>query len=82
MADVARTGEKKNQKNRKCRQMKKINNCEISEDFSGFWLHTQNPRRCPGFVVVVEKSFDENIDEVHRFETEMCLFPEENQQTN
>ena len=28
-------------------------NCEISEDVSGFGLHTQNPRRFSGFAVVV-----------------------------
>ena len=33
--------------------MKKMDKCEISEDFSGFCLHTQSPRRFPWFAVVV-----------------------------
>ena len=35
-------------------QMKK---CDIFEDFQCFWLHTQNLRRFPGFVVVVVTFF-------------------------
>ena len=34
--------------------MKKNEKCEISKYFLDFWLHTQNPRRFPGFVHVVE----------------------------
>ena len=48
--------------------------CEISEDFSGFWLHTQNPRRCPRFVVVVVTFFNEIID-VFRVFQECVFFP-------
>ena len=37
--------------------MKKKQKCEISQDFLGFWLHTQNPRRFAGFAVVVVVTF-------------------------
>ena len=42
-------------------------------------IHTQNPRRVPGFVVVVVKKFNEIIDDFHVF-SEMHLLPHENQQ--
>ena len=46
--------------------------------FQVFWSHTQNLRRFPGFVVVVEvKMFDEILD-VSFFFFLMCLFLEEN----
>ena len=37
------------------------------------WLHTQNSRRFPGFAVVVEKNFDENIDDFQLM-FENCVF--------
>ena len=37
--------------------------CEISEVFEVCWLHTQIPRRCPGFAVFVVKNFDEILDD-------------------
>ena len=43
------------------------------------WIHTQNPRRFPGFTVVVVTSFVKIIEYFHDFVSE-CLFPEENQQ--
>ena len=53
--------------------------CEISEDFSGFWLHTQNPQRFLGGAVVVVTFSDEILDDFHAF-FGMCLFRKENQQ--
>ena len=42
-------------------------------------LHTQNPRRFPGFTVVVVTLFVKILDDFHDFVSE-CVFPEENQQ--
>ena len=44
------------------------------------WIHTQNPRRFPGFTVVVVTFFVKILDDFHDFCFGMCLFPEENQQ--
>ena len=44
------------------------------------WIHTQNPRRFPGFTVVVVTFFVKILDGFHDFVFGMCLFPEENQQ--
>ena len=39
------------------------------------WLHTQNPRRFPGFTVVVVTLFVKILDDFHDFVFGMCLFP-------
>ena len=49
--------------------------CEISENFSGVWLHTQNPRRFAGFAVVVVTVFDEIRDDFHDFFWECMCSP-------
>ena len=44
------------------------------------WIHTQNPRRFPGFTVVVVTLFVKILDDFHDFVSECVFFPEENQQ--
>ena len=63
---------------KKMKKMQKKKN-EISEDLSVFWLHTQNPRRFPGFTVVVVTLFDEILDDFHDFLSECVSLPRENQ---
>ena len=54
-------------------------NCEISEDFQSFCLHTQNLVRFIMFAIVVVTFFDEILNDFHDFVFGMC-FPKENQQ--
>ena len=42
-----------------------------------FGFHTQNPRRFPGFAVVVVTLFVEIFDEFHDFVSECVSFPRE-----
>ena len=61
----------KNEKNeKKTKKMEK--NDEKRKKNEKNWIHTQNPRRFPGFTVVVVTFFVKILG--------MCLFPEENQQ--
>ena len=48
------------------------------EETEEIWFHTQNPRRFPGFTVVVVTSLHEIFDDFHDFSE--CVFPKENQQ--
>ena len=54
-------------KNEKAEKMKKENE-EI-------WIHTQNPRRFPGFTVVVLTVFIKILDDFHDFVSECVSFP-------
>ena len=62
-----RKNEKKNEKMKKNEKRKK--NEEI-------WIHTQNPRRFPGFTVVVVVTFFVKIlDDFHNLVSECVSFP-------
>ena len=39
------------------------------------WIHTQNPRRFPGFTVVVVTFFVKILDDLHDFVSECVSFP-------
>ena len=39
------------------------------------WIHTQNPRRFPGFTVVVVTCFVKILDDFHDFVSECVSFP-------
>ena len=39
------------------------------------WFHTQNPRRFPGFTVVVVTLFVKILDDFHDFVSECVSFP-------
>ena len=43
------------------------------------WIHTQNPRRFPGFTVVVVTSFLKILDDFHDFVSECVSFPRKKQ---
>ena len=69
---------KKNEKMKKIEKMEK--NDEKRKKNEKKWIHTQNPRRFPGFTVVVVTFFVKILDDFHDFVFGMCLFPKENQQ--
>ena len=78
MKKSKRKKEKEKMKKKKPKWRKILKYGEISEDFSCFWLHTQNPQRFPGFTDVVV-TFFEFLDDLHDCFGK-CLFPDENQQ--
>ena len=49
------------------------NEVEISEDFKGFLLHARNPRRFPGFAVVVVTFSCEILHDFHVFVRNVSL---------
>ena len=53
--------------------MKKNENAKCPKISQVFCLHTQNPRRFPGFAVVVVTFFDQIPDDFHDVHG-MCLF--------
>ena len=69
----------KNEKLKKKEEMKrrmkneKIQKNAKSQKISRFWLYTQNPRRFPGFTVVVVTFLVEILDDFHVFVSE-CVF--------
>ena len=61
------------------KKMKKEKNRNFERFLGSSRFHTQNPRRFPGFTVVVVTFFVKIIDDVCVF-FGMCLFPKENPQ--
>ena len=61
----------KNEKNEKKNEKKMVKN----ERKMKKWIHTQNPRRFPGFTVVVVTFFVKIIDDFHDFVSECVSFP-------
>ena len=71
---------KKNEKNEKNEKMKKKNekmkkNDEKRKKNEKKWIHTQNPRRFPGFTVVVVTFFVKILDDFHDCVSECVSFP-------
>ena len=58
----------------------KFKNVKPSNISQVLCLHTQTPRRFPGFAAVVVKNVDEILNDFHDLFFGMCVFPEENQQ--
>ena len=58
---------------KKTEKMKK--NDEKRKKNEEIWLHTQNPRRFPGFTVVVVTFFVKILDDFHDFVSECVSFP-------
>ena len=54
---------------------------KMKKENEEIWFHTENPRRLPGFTVVVVTFFVKILDDFHGFCFGMCLFPKENQQS-
>ena len=67
-------------KNEKKKNEKMEENDEKRKKNEKTWIHTQNPRRFPGFTVVVATFFRQNPRRFPWFCFGMCLFLEENQQ--
>ena len=69
---------------KKERKMKKNEKKEKKDEKSKkneeIWLHTQNPRRFPGFTVVVVTFFVKILNDFHDFVSECVSFSDENQQ--
>ena len=63
--------EQKKKENKMEKNDKKIENEEI-------WIQTQNPRRFPGFTVVVVTFFVKILDDFHDFVSECVSFPRKN----
>ena len=66
------------EKNEKSRKLKKNEKIKSAKSPKGFWLHTENPRRIPGFPLLL-LLFSMKYSTISMF-WGMCLFPEENQQ--
>ena len=69
---------KNNWKNEK-KEEKHENKNEKMKKNEEIWLHTQNPRRFPGFTVVVVSFFVEILDDFHEFVSENVFFDEKQQ---
>ena len=65
---------KKNEKMKKTRNKKKGKNMEKNNETrkknEEIWIHTQNPRRLPGFTVVVATFFVKILYDFHDFVSE------------
>ena len=64
----------KKEKNEKNEKMKKRKNEKMKKN-DEIWIHTQNPRRFPGFTVVVETFFFKILDDFHDFVSDCVSFP-------
>ena len=58
---------------KKMRKMEK--NVEKRKKNEEIWIHTQNPRRFPGFTVVVVVLFVKILNDFHDFVSECVSFP-------
>ena len=63
----------KNEKNEKTKKMEK--NDEKRKKNEKNWIQTQNPRRFPGFTIVVVTFFVKILDDFHDFVSEGVSFP-------
>ena len=60
-----------NENNEKKKKIRRMMNNEKMKNL----IHTQNPRRFPGFTVVVVTSFVKILDDFHDFVSECVSFP-------
>ena len=61
-------------KKKKKNEKKKKNNDEKRKKNEKTWIQTQNPRRFPGFTVVVVTFFVKILDDFHDFVSECVSF--------